>query len=86
MISKKIFYILSFFGLAFLFAWSRIHVIELGYGVSKLKGEVERIKRENGLLKSKTAGGISTTELLRYAEKFGMTPPGSDRILFIPEE
>lgn len=82
----KIVYVVLFFALAILFVWSRIHVIELGYEVSKLKGETEKMKRENGILKSKVTGEMSTEDLLRHAERFGMTPPPSDKIIFIQEK
>ncbi len=82
----KIVYVVLFFALAILFVWSRIHVVELGYEVSTLKGKVEKIKQENGILKSKVSGGMSTEDLLRYAERFGMTPPLNDQIIFIQEK
>ncbi len=86
MFSRKIFFIAVVFGLALLFAWSRIHVIELGYEVSKLGGEIEKIKQNNSLLKSRLAKGVSAEELARLAARHGMKGPASDKILFMAEE
>lgn len=87
MISRRIFFVLlSALSLALLFAWSRIHIIELGYEVSKLKSEVETIARLNGVLKSQVARAQSMEELLKLSAGFNMQSPSGEKVLFVPEE
>lgn len=85
MVKKKIFFIFIVLALALLFAWSRIHVIELGYEVSRLQREIGKIKQNNSLLKSKLARAISTEELARLAIQHRMQGAASDKILFLVE-
>ena len=71
MMSKKIIFGLLFvLGLSLSYAWSRIRVVELGYEVTKLKAEMEKIKRTNGILKSKVAKSLSTNQLVRFSKKY----------------
>lgn len=86
MVRRKIFFIFVVLGVALLFAWSRIRVIELGYEVSGLKSEIEKMKQNNSLLKSRLAKAISTEELARLALQHRMQGPASDKILFLAEE
>lgn len=85
MFSKRILFVLGGLGLALCYAWSRIHVVELGYEVSRLKQVVEKIKQENGILQSMLAEALSVNRLLSLAQRRGMNPPESQSIYFAPE-
>lgn len=86
MYRKKLVWIVLGLGLALAFVWSRIHVIELGYAVTELEKEIEKLKQENGLLKTRLADALSTPKLVALAKKHEMHPPQKSQILFIPEE
>lgn len=76
---------LMIFLLALGYAWSRIHVVELGYEVTQLRNEIEKIKQENSLFQSQMAAALSTHRLLEMARRHGMKPPESRNIYFISE-
>lgn len=80
---KKIFLVLFIVGFSLFFAWSRIYVVELGYEVSRLKGDVEKIKQENGILKSALARSLSAEELSAMAKRLGMRSPTTGEIRFM---
>lgn len=71
--------------LALGYAWSRIHVVELGYEVTQLRKVVEQVSQENGVLKSKLAGSVAHGHLLPLVKQYGMKPPESRNIYFISE-
>lgn len=85
MLSKKILLVLLVVGFSLFFAWSRIHVVELGYEVSRLKGETEKAKQENGGLKSALAQALSAEKLSSLAKRLGMGEPEAGEIIFVPE-
>ena len=60
-------------------------MIELGYEVTKLKNEVEKMKQTNAVLKSKVANGVSASELFRMAGELNMKPPARDKVVFVTE-
>lgn len=84
--SRKILLSVVILCLALLYAWSRIKVVELGYDVSKAKGEIAEMMRENGLLKSQVAQAKSTARLADWAKRLGMASPGADQVLSIGED
>ncbi|MDO8493984.1 MAG: hypothetical protein Q7S68_01430 [Deltaproteobacteria bacterium] len=83
---KKVLLLGLVLAFALLYAWSRVHVVELGYAVSRLKGECEELERSNGLFRSKVAKRASTEELVSFAQKFGMVPPRQDQIIFMEDK
>ena len=83
--SRKIFLSAIVLFLALLYAWSRIKVIELGYDVSKTKGEIAEMTRDNALLKSKVAQAKSTSRLADWAKRLGLASPEAGKVLFIQQ-
>lgn len=83
---RRILFLLLGFGLALLFVWSRIRVVELGYAVGSLREACEKLERENGLLKSKIAEKTATSELVQMAGRLGMKPPRSEQMIYLQEE
>ncbi|MBI4125712.1 MAG: hypothetical protein HY609_07115 [Deltaproteobacteria bacterium] len=86
MFNKKLIFLILVLGLALTYAWSRIHVIELGYAVTQLGKEAEQLTRDNGLLKTRLADALATAKLAALAKKHKMSPPDQTRIFFISEE
>lgn len=83
MFKKKLIFVVLVLGLALAFAASRIRVIELGYAVTRLEQEAEKLKQENGLLKTQLANALSTPKLVDLAKKHQMQPPTQTQIIFM---
>ena len=80
---RRFLLILFFLAVALAYAGSRIRVVELGYKVSKLKTEVEGLRRKNGVLKSEVAKALATVNLSGWSGKLGLASPRADQIFML---
>jgi len=70
---------------AMLFVWIRIQVIQLGYEVSRIRGETRDLIEQKNLLEAEVASLRSHERLERVArENFDMRLPQGDEIVFVP--
>ncbi len=73
--------------LALVFVWTRIEVIQLGYGVSRLRREVTDLKEQRNAIQAEVASLKRAERLERIArERYGMRPPQADEIVTVVPE
>lgn len=71
-------------GLALLYVWTRISVVQKGYEVSRLHKEVHTLSQEISRLEAEVARLKSPDRLEKIArEKLGMRLPQGDEIVFV---
>ena len=70
--------------LALLFVWTRVHVVELGYDISKLKKQTAELLEEKHRIEADVASLKSPERLSKIAKKkYGMRLPRGGEMIFI---
>ena len=86
LLKKGILLLLAGLALAFLFVWSRIKVIQLGYEVSGLKGNISELSREVGQLRLNVAKKKTLERLSEEAVHLGLVRPTGKQVVFVDEK
>src|SRR3989338_6002472 len=83
LLRKGFLFLLGGLTLTFLFVWSRIQVIRVGYEVSRLKSANNELEREVGQLRLTAAKKKTLGRLNEHAAHAGMALPAAAQIIYL---